>query len=236
MPVSDEVPQDFLAVNADDSGNGTFNLAAFLLENEQKTETLKSEQPEPKLRLGGKRIDMEAQKYIVDDSEGDSEDDHVDVETISERGDCPVLEAGDVNSLLEQFEATSGMREKKGSESNVDVEDLKIEYNTVQFECVETNFEKSADVQFKSSDTILESAGVKFESVDKKFGCADVKVECADVKLDCVKPIVESVAVDNRSVSNDQKSVKTEMCTAPEVKKEIKVETGELIFVFKGFF
>lgn len=45
---------------------------------------------------------MEAQKYIIDDPE----DVHVDVETISENGSPPVLEAGDLNSLLEQFEAT----------------------------------------------------------------------------------------------------------------------------------
>lgn len=49
---------------------------------------------------GGKKIDMQAQKYVVDDAE----DDNVDVETISEHP-SPVLEACDVNSLLEQFEA-----------------------------------------------------------------------------------------------------------------------------------
>lgn len=54
-----------------------------------------------KLRAGIKKIDMKAQRYILD------EDDEVDVETVSECGDpSPILEAGDLNSLLEQFEAS----------------------------------------------------------------------------------------------------------------------------------
>ncbi|XP_019872715.2 uncharacterized protein LOC109600958 isoform X2 [Aethina tumida] len=58
-----------------------------------------------KLGIGVKKIDMKAQRYIVEeDNEGE---DDVDVETVSEcGGNVPVLEAGDLNSLLEQFEAT----------------------------------------------------------------------------------------------------------------------------------
>lgn len=58
-----------------------------------------------KLGIGVKKIDMNAQRYIVEeDNEGE---DDVDVETVSEcGGNVPVLEAGDLNSLLEQFEAT----------------------------------------------------------------------------------------------------------------------------------
>lgn len=72
-------------------------------------------QPEPVLHKsigpGGKKIDMEAQRYVLDDSE----DDQIDVETVSnctspvlqrnEDSTSPVLEAGDVDSLLAQFEA-----------------------------------------------------------------------------------------------------------------------------------
>lgn len=86
------------------------------------------------IKSAGKKIDMNAQCYIVTkkeldlDNESDSidimepiikkesfsdeerenndtENDYVDVDTVSEQG-TPILQAGDLNSLLEQFEAT----------------------------------------------------------------------------------------------------------------------------------
>lgn len=67
---------------------------------------LKDDPPSPekysrKHRAGVKKIDMKAQKYIID------EEDDVDVETVSECGDpAAIIQAGDLNSLLEQFEAS----------------------------------------------------------------------------------------------------------------------------------
>jgi len=57
--------------------------------------------------IGRKKIDREAQKYIVDGTSNPSEDeDEVDIETVSEEGSAPVLEAGNIEDLLLQFEAT----------------------------------------------------------------------------------------------------------------------------------
>lgn len=64
---------------------------------------------ERKIKAGVKKIDMEAQRYIVDPDlkqELDDEDENVDVETVEECENSPVLQAGDLKSLLEQFEAT----------------------------------------------------------------------------------------------------------------------------------
>lgn len=63
--------------------------------------------PKPKtIGPGGKKIDMKAGRYVIEETKfSDSEDDEVDVETISECGTSPVLEARDLDSLLEQFEA-----------------------------------------------------------------------------------------------------------------------------------
>lgn len=77
--------------------------------NEKNFDITKYIHPEPTKPPGpgGKKIDMIAQKYVVaklETNDKDEEEDHVDVETISEQP-SPVLEAGDVDSLLEQFEA-----------------------------------------------------------------------------------------------------------------------------------
>lgn len=62
--------------------------------------------------IGRKKIDREAQKYIVDDISNPSEDeDEVDIETVSEEGSAPVLEAGSIEDLLIQFEATEARME-----------------------------------------------------------------------------------------------------------------------------
>lgn len=69
------------------------------------TKFLKDDPPSPrysrKHRAGVKKIDMKAQKYIID------EEDDVDVETVSECGEpAAIIQAGDLHSLLEQFEAS----------------------------------------------------------------------------------------------------------------------------------
>lgn len=65
-------------------------------------------------RLPGKKIDTTAQCYILNEptvsvksepEEEDSENDFIDVDTVPDQT-TPILQAGDLNSLLEQFEAT----------------------------------------------------------------------------------------------------------------------------------
>lgn len=83
---------------------------------------------ERKPKLGGKRIDMKAQKYVIDDQ--DQEDDHIDVETVSENGSLPVLEAGDLNSLLEQFEASEEFHTTVQNEIKVKTEKMGVKIKT----------------------------------------------------------------------------------------------------------
>ncbi|KAJ8928328.1 hypothetical protein NQ314_019125, partial [Rhamnusium bicolor] len=78
--------------------SSTFDITTYLNEEEPKPV---QNVPVRKPKAGMKKIDLKAQRYIVEEDEDD-----VDVETISECGNSPVLEAVDLNSLLEQFEAT----------------------------------------------------------------------------------------------------------------------------------
>lgn len=90
---------------------GTFDITSYINDTTAEPSTSAPEETPPpppnppkekRPRTGGKKIDMKAQRYVIDDLE----DDHVDVETVSENGNPPVLEAGDLDSLLEQFEAS----------------------------------------------------------------------------------------------------------------------------------
>lgn len=101
---------DFLSHDGDTPKN-IFDLASFINDTDSTksvTSSTSNQQSHPeterKRPIGGKKVDLEAQKYIIDDPE----DVHIDVETISENGSPPALEAGDLDSLLEQFEATEG--------------------------------------------------------------------------------------------------------------------------------
>ncbi|EFA09817.1 hypothetical protein TcasGA2_TC011963 [Tribolium castaneum] len=60
-----------------------------------------------KVKSVGKKIDKQAQKYIIEDKDDNFDtSDEVDVETVFEGASLPVLEANDAFSLLEQFEAS----------------------------------------------------------------------------------------------------------------------------------
>lgn len=97
---------DFLS-HENDQEKKVFDLPSFINDLDVKPNIvtppiqIKTE-PERKRPIGGKKVDLEAQKYIIDDPD----DVHIDVETISESGSPPALEAGDLDSLLEQFEAS----------------------------------------------------------------------------------------------------------------------------------
>lgn len=115
---------------------GTFDITSYINDTTPEPSTSDPEgdtappppQPQPlvirdrKPRLGGKRIDMKAQRYVIDDPE----DDHVDVETVSENGNPPVLEAGDLDSLLEQFEASEEFQNTMQLEKPVRIEKMDL--------------------------------------------------------------------------------------------------------------
>lgn len=84
-----------------------------LITNKVKT----SEMPKRAIKAAVKKIDLKAQKYIIDKKKSLSEDDEIDVETVSEEEYAPVLEAGDLTDLLEQFEAS----EIKNNEQNLNL-------------------------------------------------------------------------------------------------------------------
>lgn len=75
-----------------------FDITVYLKDDMPPSQAEKNSK---KHRAGVKKIDMKAQRYILD------EEDDVDVETVSECGEpSPILQAGDLDSLLEQFEAS----------------------------------------------------------------------------------------------------------------------------------
>lgn len=95
---------------------------------------------EHKRPIGGKKVDLEAQQYIIDDPE----DVHVDVETISENGSPPVLEARDLDSLLEQFEATEVHQNSLRTRmSNIDDVEVKTEVDEQMQQSVGSSKNKS---------------------------------------------------------------------------------------------
>ncbi|XP_045473204.1 uncharacterized protein LOC123679764 isoform X2 [Harmonia axyridis] len=71
------------------------------IKSEHKSASSTRQKKKPKV-AGIKRIDKKAGRYIIDNEDEDRE---IDIETVT-KDDVPVIEANDVNSLLEQFEAT----------------------------------------------------------------------------------------------------------------------------------
>lgn len=110
-----------------------------MCENISETEHIPSQQLKKMPHFSGKKIDLNAQCYIINERENDkphideeteenlnsvseeaindkvktedvdSENDFVDVDTVSDIN-TPILQAGDLNSLLEQFEATESFQ------------------------------------------------------------------------------------------------------------------------------
>lgn len=88
-----------------DLNDSNFDLTKYVTEPQES----EPKKPDPLIRFGGKKLDLKAQCYVTELNNDEEENDHVDVETVSENGSPAVLEAGDVDSLLEQFEATEGL-------------------------------------------------------------------------------------------------------------------------------
>ncbi|XP_057667479.1 uncharacterized protein LOC130900704 isoform X2 [Diorhabda carinulata] len=116
----DEAETDLIDEKVDILNTSNFDIAEYLNDDEpeptppvstksssttnnaSKTNPSKPSSACRKFKAGVKKIDLQAQKYIIDE-----EEDEVDVETLSEcEENSPVLEAKDVDSLFEQFEAT----------------------------------------------------------------------------------------------------------------------------------
>lgn len=130
----------------------TFDITSYINDNipepsifESKNTDLFTQTPpqsivnEKKPRIAGKRIDMKAQRYLIDDPE----DDHVDVETVSENGNPPVLEAGDLDSLLEQFEASEEFHSTMHGDKTDMIKVEKVDIVEVKTEPIEQETEKS---------------------------------------------------------------------------------------------
>lgn len=127
---NNEEPADTDVTLESDAVKDAFDIASYVTGSSTLVDSKPIVTPivEKKHKFGGKKIDMKAQRYVIDDQE----DDHIDVETVSENGSLPVLEAGDLDSLLEQFEAseefqTAVHNETKAKIEKVDSSQLKTE-------------------------------------------------------------------------------------------------------------
>lgn len=117
----------------------------------------------PTIRAGVKKIDLKAQKYIVDEDE----DENVDIETVSDNEEKAVLEAGDLKSLLEQFEATC--------KNDVDI---KTEQKSEQ---IEKSYK--VDIKIKEEPAIIKEEKISHEQIDVKPTPVDIskiKIEPSD--------------------------------------------------------
>lgn len=65
------------------------------------------------------KTDMDPEEKFVKKKQMDEEEDHIDVETVSEPSEMPVLEARDLTSLLEQFEASEAVNPRSTEEEAV---------------------------------------------------------------------------------------------------------------------
>ncbi|XP_060529333.1 uncharacterized protein LOC132703843 isoform X2 [Cylas formicarius] len=126
-----------------------------------------------KSKAGVKKIDLKAQRYITEDEEvkktlSDNEDD-VDIETVSDNENSPVLEAGDLTSLLEQFEAT---------------EEISLNSTNLHIDSSEENTKKQqSDIDPNSESTIGKS---NFKVKEKKQEVIQpTHIENFDNRIEC---------------------------------------------------
>lgn len=148
--------------------SSTFDLTKYLTEEEPKPQ-VKSEQistNERKLRAGVKKIDLKAQKYIVENGNEDSSDTEEE-ELHFKIQNTPVLEACDLYSLLEQFEAT----ELPDFPSDFMEENVNLKANGEQT-IKKENIDKTMIVK---QDSILDI--VKVEKLE-----TDIKVDVEGIK------------------------------------------------------
>ncbi|XP_050310541.1 peroxisome proliferator-activated receptor gamma coactivator-related protein 1 isoform X2 [Anthonomus grandis grandis] len=153
---------DILNASFSSSELTNFDIAEYVFEEDKQTrKSIKVEPQEPKrtekvLKMGMKKIDLKAQKYIIEETSEDSSDlkvqrtiketikeedseCDVDIETVSEEESSTILEAGDIKDLLEQFEATevTNIEQTKCQNLSLDVK--------VQIKCEPTVIQENVD-------------------------------------------------------------------------------------------
>lgn len=129
--------------------------------------------PKRTIKAGMKKIDLKAQKYIIDEDikKSFSEDEcDIDIETVSEEESSPVLEAGNLTDLLEQFEATEVQNKEHINNSD------------------QQNVNLNVKVQVKTEKApILETSNKSVIKIEPKIEIKPVKIK--QEKPDIVKPI-----------------------------------------------
>lgn len=180
------------------SASSTFDLTKYLTEEEPKPQP-QFEQinfNERKPRAGVKKIDLKAQKYIVNNDNDDSNDSEEELDH-SEIQNTPVLEACDLYSLLEQFEAT-----EMPDFPSVFMED-NANLNVSNGHTIIKKEKIDSDALFQQ-DSICESNITKIETVEEK-----IKVDIEKIKPE------PNIFI--------KREVKTEQVAVEEVNGELKI-------------
>lgn len=219
-------------MNLTDTTN--FDIATYLKDDPGTT----PEKYSKKHRAGVKKIDMKAQKYIID------EEDDVDVETVSECGDASaIIQAGDLDSLLEQFEASEvpdltlpeDFLETTSSVLNNDipaVEKVNIPQDNLleesRTECkpvvkIKQNDEKP-DLKIKQEIPVHECIDFDLKYVKKEINCSDINVD--DFTSNVKKEIVKDSDIKKQSFPGKQEDIKT------KIEKKYFLKQGMFIIKF----
>ena len=177
-----------------------FDLATYINEPEDTSPAKR------KVKSAGKKIDKEAQRYIIDDKNDKLDtSDEIDVETISEGTSLPVLEANDAFSLLEQFEASEKPILSKTSTNLTDsfgfssslVNNIEMEVNQIPRNPIEI-FEKVPQTPID----IFEDVKVE-PPVVEEVKVEEAKVEDAKVE----EPMeIEPVSIKQEEIKDEGKS------------------------------
>lgn len=160
------------------SAGSTFDLTKYLTEEEPKPQ-INTEQiniNERKLRAGVKKIDLKAQKYIVGNESDAGSDSEEDLQ--SDIQSTPVLEACDLYSLLEQFEATE--MPDFPSDFMEDTSSLKTkdEQTTIKKENVDKDvFVKQDIVKVEKMETEVKVDVEEIKPESKAFVNKEIKME-----------------------------------------------------------
>ncbi|RZB38797.1 GPI-anchored adhesin-like protein PGA55, partial [Asbolus verrucosus] len=204
LPFSDEVDRPLET----DNELKNFDITTYI--NEPET----TNNFEKKVRAAVKKIDVEAQKYIVEDKGEalDTNDDVIDVETVFEGASLPVLEASDAFSLLEQFEAS----EKPISSSNKHSDNL-INASYGFSDSLVNTIEMAVNKISSSPIDIFE----KIPQTPVDIFDDDVKIfDCNENENEIISTNSEFVAADSMKIENEKLNT-AEMCDKNEIDSNI---------------
>ncbi|CAH1119187.1 unnamed protein product [Phaedon cochleariae] len=182
-----------------------FDIASYLTDPDQSKPAAIQTVPIRKPKAGVKKIDLKAQRYIVDD-----EQDEIDVETVSECGESsPVLEAGDLDSLLEQFEATQIPKLPEDFiENDPSVFEFDDRHQLPQEDTLSVNNCIDEDTVYKKPDSIYVNKECNYETkVNVKIEQEDFEIgESVLIQPDAVNVKTEFLDEDIVKVKREQNS------------------------------